>query len=180
MRRAGSVGFGVLVLALAAACTTTPPPSRLDTYLCGDELIAIERGAPPPVASCVPVAKWPRRRMPGGPPVRCGARLNLDEVTVVEVADLAQVRDPFIDASGRYDLESEGWFGLDERSTKVVAEQEAQRLAAATGCPLLVLGPRLVLELRDGSYERGRVSVVRYRLFRLGRPAVRETSSRQP
>jgi len=162
----------LLVLALAAGCTTTAPPSRLDSYLCGDELIAAERGSGPPAASCVPVSKWPSRGYSDPQLARCGPGIANDGVRVVEIGDPVNAMDSFTNETGRYGLVAPGWMAIDSRSTDAATVAKARRIAASSGCPLLLLGPVLTFEQRTGGYDSGgRVSVLRYRLFRLGGPA---------
>jgi hypothetical protein len=159
------------LLALTAACTTTAPPSRLDTYLCGDGLVATERGTDPPAASCTLVTKWSGRGYSDPELAHCGPHIASKDVRVAEVGDVGQVTETYTDASGRYRLAAPGWMALQANSTDASADGNARRIAASAGCPLLLLGPRLTLEVPNRSYERGGVRVVRYRLFRIGSPA---------
>lgn len=157
----------LLVACLAAGCTTTAAPSRQDTFLCGDELIELERGVAPPSTSCTPVINWSSRASHGRPPAQCGPRIADEDVEVVEVMDVAQATDSFVHASTRYRLEDPGWFAISARSTDVATANHVRRVAANAGCRLLVLGPTLSTEKR----WEGQRTMVTYWLVRLGSPA---------
>ena len=168
MKRVLSISVtGFLLLFLAVDCTTATAPSRLDTFLCDDEIIVTEAGLEPPAASCVPIIKWPNGMNRGRQPAQCGPRIGDDDVRVVEIADMARVTDPFVDASGRYGLEGAGWFGIEAKGYEVATTNRVRSVAANAGCPLLLLGPVLSTERR----WEGRVTTIRYRLVRLGSPA---------
>ena len=95
MKRVLSISVtGFLLLFLAVGCTTATAPSRLDTFLCDDEIIVTEAGLEPPAASCVPIIKWPNGMNRGRQPAQCGPRIGDDDVRVVEIADMARVTDP--------------------------------------------------------------------------------------
>lgn len=162
----GRIVAGLVSSIWLTACTTTPPPSRLDAYLCGEAMVEVERDVDPPSAACIAVVKASRRWQRDWETPRCGPNIDGGQVRLVALDDMDRVIEVELEGIPGYRLAGDFWLAVESPGSDAATDKRIRRLAASTGCPIALLGPEVTAERR----WQGKVSRTPYRLVRLAAP----------
>ena len=147
-----SLALALVSLLLTSACTVTATPRDEATLLCAGQLTTVDASRTDIPATCERVTRHEDAE-------RCGPRVAADDVRVVERDDPAAAA--YADTSA---WANSSWVAYRSDAENTRNLREARSIAAALGCDLVLLGPRIAF---DPGWQ-GTAGLSGYQLMKIG------------